>query len=73
MSRMGLGKAKVPTREGIFSLRILSERALQMQKDVYVCFVDFEKAFDRIYHNKLVDILSKVGIDEADIRLIENL
>ena len=40
------------TREGIFSLRILSERALQMQKDVYVCFVDFEKAFDRIYCDK---------------------
>ena len=40
---------------------------------MYVCFVDFEKAFDRIYHKKLVDILGKVGIDETDIRLIENL
>ena len=38
-----------------------------------MCFVDFEKTFDRIYPKKLVDILSKVGMDEADIRLIENL
>ena len=61
------------TRESIFSLRVLSERAWQMQKDIYVCFVDFEKAFDRVYHGKLVKILEKIGIDMADIRIIESL
>ena len=61
------------TRESIFNLRIMSERAIQMQKDVYVCFIDFEKAFDRVYHKKMINILEKVGIDDADIRIIENL
>ena len=44
-----------------------------MQQNVYVCFVDFEKAFDRVRHNKLVQILLNVGVDKNDIRIIQNL
>ena len=61
------------TRECIFSLRILCERALEMQQNMYVCFVDFEKAFDRVRHNKLVQILLNIGIDINDIRIIKTL
>jgi len=34
-------------RDGIATLRSLYERSLEHNK-VYVCFVDFEKAFDRV-------------------------
>ena len=35
------------TREGIFNLRTICERATDVQKDVYICFIDYTKAFDR--------------------------
>jgi len=35
------------TRNAIFLLRTLSERSIEMQKDLYVCFVDYVKAFDK--------------------------
>ena len=44
-----------------------------MQKDVYIGFVDFEKAFDRVSHDRLIEILEGVGIDQADIIIISNL
>ena len=31
------------TTNAIFLLRMLSERAIEMQKDVYLCFIDYEK------------------------------
>ena len=30
------------TRNAIFLLRMLSERSIEMQKDLYVCFIDYE-------------------------------
>ena len=43
--RRGMG-----TREGIFNLRTINERYLEKHKDVYTCFIDYEKAFDRVKH-----------------------
>src|SRR6218665_2394214 len=40
---------------------------------VTICFVDFEKAFDRVKWTKLWHILKKIGIDWRDRRLISNL
>ena len=36
------------TIEQIFNLRILCERYLQHQQDLYHVFIDFKKAFDRV-------------------------
>ena len=37
------------TTEQIFNLRILSEKYLQHQQDLYHDFIDSKKAFDRVY------------------------
>ncbi|GFO32339.1 endonuclease-reverse transcriptase [Plakobranchus ocellatus] len=37
----------------IYILRTLIERALEEQKDVYLCFIDYTKAFDRIIMRSL--------------------
>ena len=42
-------------------------------KNIYVCFVDYEKAFDRIQWVTLMDILRKVGVDYRDRRMIWEL
>src|SRR5688572_26733805 len=83
---MGFRKGK-GTRDAIFQLRMISKRVTQMntekevvqdgktkkkEKKLYPCFVDYQKAFDRVKHDKLVEIMEKAGIPELE-RLIINL
>ena len=41
------------TTEQIFNLRILGEKHLQYQQNLYHVFIDFKKAFDRVWHEAL--------------------
>jgi len=41
------------TRDQITNLRILMHKAREHQQPLYMCFVDFKKAFDSISHDKL--------------------
>ena len=54
-------------------MRILCERRLEYEGELFICFVDFEKAFDRLKWTKLLKILKEIGIDWKDRRLIKNL
>ena len=40
--------------EQIFNLRIFCEKYLQHQQDLYHVFIDFKKAFDRVWHAAFV-------------------
>ena len=51
----------------IFVLRTIIERVIEKQKDFFMCFVDFEKAFDRVRHEVLVERLRGLGMEVADI------
>ena len=44
-----------------------------MQKVIYVCFIDYAKAFDTVYHEGIMECLDMIGMDENDKRLIGNL
>ncbi|GFR72204.1 retrovirus-related Pol polyprotein from type-1 retrotransposable element R2 [Elysia marginata] len=61
------------TREAIFSLKILAEKHIEMQKDIYACFIDYSKAFDNVKHEKLIQAMRKTDIDPNDIALISHL
>ena len=61
------------TRNAIFVLRMIMERLIEKQKDIYMCFVDFEKAFDTVKHNCLIETLKKYGVDGRDIRVMAQL
>ena len=61
------------TRNAIYILRMLSERAIEMQRDLFICFIDYEKAFDRVRHEDLIEMLQRIGLDGKDLRLITNL
>ena len=54
------------TRNATFMLIIVMERAMEKQKDLFMCFVDFEKAFDRVQHGLIVESLRELGVDHAD-------
>ena len=61
------------TRNAIFTLSMLAERCIEMQKDLYLCFIDYSKAFDKGRHEKLFNILEHLDIDGKDLRVIRNL
>lgn len=66
--RQGLG-----TREALVATQVLVQNCYDQRKNVIMCFIDFEKAFDRVQHQKLLQILRRMDIDQKDIRCIENL
>ena len=55
------------TRNAIFTLSILAERCIEMHKDLYLCFIDYSKAFDKVRHEKLFNIPEHLDIDEKDL------
>lgn len=61
------------TRNTTALMRVLGERSVEYNQDMYVCFIDFEKVFDRVWWDKLLEILKKIGVDWRDRRLISEL
>ena len=61
------------TRNAIFVLRRLLERMIEKQKDVYVCFIDYSKAFVTVKREPLIELLQSLDIDPQDVNLLANL
>ena len=61
------------TTEQIFNLRILCEKYLQHQQDLYHVFTDFKRAFDRVWHAALWATMKKYNISTNLIQVIRNL
>ena len=58
------------TTEQIFNLRILCEKDLQHQQDLFHVFIDFKKALDRIWHAALWAPMKKYNISANLVRVI---
>ena len=58
------------TMEHIFNLRILCEKYLEYQQGLYRVFIDFKKAFDRVWHAALWATMKKYNISVNVIRVI---
>ena len=41
------------TRDQIANIHWIIEKAREFQKNIYICFIDYAKAFDCVDHNKL--------------------
>ena len=46
---------------------------LMYTKVVYICFIDYTKAFDRVKHFKMIVCLSEIEIDDKDLQIITKL
>ena len=57
---------KLPTSVG-------SSKKQEFQKNIYFCFIDYAKAFDCVYHNKLWEILKEMGLLDHLTCLLRNL
>ena len=61
------------TRDQIANIHWSMEKAREFQENIYFCFIDYAKAFDRVDHNKLWKILKKIGIPDHLTCLLRNL
>ena len=68
----GFRKGRV-TRDQIANICWIIEKASEFQKNIYFCFIDYAKAFDRVDHNKLWKILQEMGIPDHLTCLLRNL
>ena len=59
------------TRDQIANICWIMEKA--REKNIYFCFIDYAKAFDCVYHNKLWKILGEMGIPDHLTWLLSNL
>ena len=50
------------TRHQIDNICWIIKKARELQKNIYLCFTDYAKAFDCVDHNKLWKILQEMGI-----------
>ena len=61
------------TRDQIANIRWIMEKARELQKNIYFCFIDYAKAFDCVDNNKLWKILKEIGIPDHLTWLLRNL
>ena len=52
------------TRDQLANIQWIIKKARELQKNIYFCFIDYNKALDCENHNKLWKILQEMGIPE---------
>ena len=66
-------RKKRGTRDHIANLRWILEIAKERNNNVFLCFIDYSKAFDCVDHNTLWNVLHKMGAPPHLIHLMKNL
>ena len=61
------------TRDQILNLRLIMEKAREFQQPLYMAFIDYRKAFDRLDHSKLWQILLSMGAPQACVTAVMHL
>ena len=61
------------TRDQIANIHWIIEKAREFQKNIYLCFIDYAKAFDCVDHDKLWKALREMGIPDHLTCLLRNL
>ena len=60
-------------RDQIANICWITGKAKELQKKIYLCFIDYAKTFDCVDHNKLWKDLKEMGIPEYLTCLMRNL
>ena len=61
------------TRDQIANICWIIEKLKEFQKNIYFCFIDYNKDFDCVDHNKLWKILQEMEIPDHLTCLLKNL
>ena len=68
--QQGFGKWR-RTADGMYVLRQMVEKRLEVQGSTALGFVDIEKAFDSLPREMVMATLRWMGVPEAEVRLVE--
>ena len=60
------------TRDQIANIHWIKEKARELKKKIYFCFIDYTKVFDCMDHNKQCNILKKMRIPDHITCLLRN-
>ena len=61
------------TVDQLFTLRQVTEKYLERGKDLYCCYIDFEKAFDSVWQEGVWKALRFFGFSSKIIKLLQSL
>ena len=68
----GLRKGR-GTKVQIANILWIRQKAREFQKNIYLCFIDYAKAFTCVDHDKLWKALRQMGVPEYLTCLLRNL
>ncbi|KAG7311162.1 hypothetical protein JYU34_002159 [Plutella xylostella] len=61
------------TMDHLHTLNMIIEKYSEYNKSLYICFIDFTKAFDSINQNYLLRALQNQGIDAGYVKILEKV
>ena len=61
------------TRDQFANIHWIIQKAREFQKNIYLCLIDYVKAFDCVNHNKLWKTVKEMGIPDHLTCLLRNL
>ena len=61
------------TEDNLFMLERLIEMVKGKKEEIFVAFLDMEKAYDRVNRKKLFEVMRCYGVHEKLVRLIERI
>ena len=59
------------TRNQIMNLKLIIEKHREHNKPLYICFIDYRKAFDTVSHDKLWHIICNMGFPQHLVKLLQ--
>ena len=61
------------TRDQIVNLRIITEKAREFNTRLFLCFIDYKKAFNSVLHDQLRLVMLEMGFSAHIVQLISKL
>ena len=69
-----VGREQAGFRKKSGTREVITEKYLEMGKELYACFINYSKAFDTtVNHEQLISSLSGTEVDDNDIAVIAHL
>ena len=60
-------------RNALFFQRIVAEKYIEMQNDIYLAFINYEKTCNKVKHDLLMNDLKQTRVNEKELHPLSNL
>ena len=72
-NRVTLWRKKEQKNYAICTLQTIIEQALEVQKEVYLYFIEYTKTFGKVQPDDIITQLTQLKIDGKDLQMIKNM